>query len=377
MTRTLEQLNAQGTAFQIRLNALKKANPSSESPWYLYDSIGNFALLAKFLGEERRDVLKLMGGGPVLDLCCADGDLSFFVESLGCTVHAVDWPRTNMNFMRGIRRMKESLNSNIEIYERDLDGRFELPAQFYSTAFFFGGLYHLKNPFYVLEELAKHVYWCFLSTRVARFLPDGATRVQHFPVAYLVRPEELNGDHTNYWIFSESGLKRILHRAGWGVCDFTTFGNSVDSDPVRPDGDERAYCLLRSRVLTGDLRVALLDGWHKLEEEAWCWTARRFNLRITNLPASSVRLVFPFVLPDPVFKTAGPVTVRCKANGSALPAQTFYAPGKWEFVAPLNGLSDELVLEFDVSAALAPDDADQRERALIVAPSALSTILTA
>jgi hypothetical protein len=66
-------------------------------------------------------------------------------------------------------------------------------------------------------------------------------------VAYLVAPQECNNDCTNYWIFSEEGLRRILARTGWDVCDFTTVGNRVDSDPASPEGDERAFCLVKSR----------------------------------------------------------------------------------------------------------------------------------
>lgn len=372
---TLDQLVAQAAEYQLHLTRVKESNPSPEFPWYPYDSIGSFSLLSKFIDDERRDLRKLLGQGPVLDLCCADGDLSFFIETLGTQVHALDWPVTNMNFMHGVQRMKELLNSKVEIYPCNLDSRFQLPAQYYSAAFFFGGLYHLKNPFYVLEELAKHVYWCFLSTRVARYMPDHTTMVRDFPVAYLVGPEELNGDHTNYWIFSEGGLKRILNRTGWGVCDFTTFGNASSSDPVQPDRDERAFCLLRSRILTGDSVVTLLEGWHELEEDAWRWTSRRFALRISNLPASSGRMVLPFVLPEPVFQHTGPITLRVTVNGVALPPQNYVRPGTCQFVAPLRGLGDTLLAEFEVDKALPPQPNDNRERALIIRPSDVEKLL--
>ena len=111
--------------------------------------------------------------------------------------------------------------------------------------FFLGLLYHLKNPFYVLEALAQRAELCFLSTRVARQAPDG-TPLREQPVAYLLDPAEANDDATNFWIFSETGLKRLFARTGWEVVEFTTVGCADGSEPARADRDERAFALLRS-----------------------------------------------------------------------------------------------------------------------------------
>jgi hypothetical protein len=48
-------------------------------------------------------------------------------------------------------------------------------------------------------------------------------------------------------MFTEAGLRRILDRCGWDVLDFATFGNTTDSDPASREGDERAFCFVRSR----------------------------------------------------------------------------------------------------------------------------------
>ena len=48
-------------------------------------------------------------------------------------------------------------------------------------------------------------------------------------------------------MFSEAGLRRVLDRAGWDVLDFITLGNTTTSDPATNAGDERAFCLVRSR----------------------------------------------------------------------------------------------------------------------------------
>ena len=130
----------------------------------------------------------------------------------------------------------------------DADGFEDWYREHYRAVFLLGILYHLKNPFYVLEALARHTELCFVSTRIAQLTPDHNTRLKHVPVAYLLDPLETNNDATNYWIFSEVGLRRLFDRTGWEVLEFTTVGTTTGSDPVAPDRDERAFALLRSRA---------------------------------------------------------------------------------------------------------------------------------
>jgi hypothetical protein len=86
-----------------------------------------------------------------------------------------------------------------------------------------------------------------VSTRVARIAGRKKTPIATLPVGYLVHPSECNNDSTNYWIFSEEGLRRILSRTGWEIRDYMSVGNTKSSDPATPEGDERAFCLLESR----------------------------------------------------------------------------------------------------------------------------------
>jgi SAM-dependent methyltransferase len=241
-----ERLIDAGLRFRAALDKVKAEMPHIS--WYPYDSFMNLYPLRALLEGERRHLLDLAAGAPVLDLGCGDGALSFFLESLGAAVHAVDNASTNFNGMRGVRVLKESLGSAVEIFEVDVDARFALPADRYGLALFFGTLYHLKNPFYALETLARHARWCLLSTRVARLTPGGVN-FHDLPMAYLLDDRESNADPTNYWIFSEAGLRRILHRSGWDVPALTTTGDTHASDPAGAATDERAFCLLRSRML--------------------------------------------------------------------------------------------------------------------------------
>ena len=333
--------------------------------WYPYGSLGGFSTLEKLLTGERRFLLELAGDVPVLDLGCADGEIAFFLESLGCRVRAIDYPATNYNGMRGIRALKAELNSAVEIYAMDIDSQFTLPER-YGLAFFLGTLYHLKNPYYALDTLARRARYCVLSTKVASFTPGKGARIHDLPVAYLLGESESNEDATNYWVFSQAGLRRIVERAGWEVLDYLAVGNTTDSDPVSWEGDERAFCLLTSRVADYARSVDLLQGWHELEYESWRWTERVFSVALRE-PAKrpSLTLKLGFFLPDALMERCGSIELGAAVNGEALPPEVYTKPGEYIYVRSFPA-RPAVVIEFEVDHALAPDEDDPRERAMIV-----------
>jgi tRNA (mo5U34)-methyltransferase len=214
--------------------------------WYPYSIIGNMHHLRTLLeNSEHAGFFEDLAGAGVVDVGGADGDLSFFFESLGCDVDLID----NSGTSRGVRsaiRLREALESHINIYDVDIDGQFGMPRERYDLALFLGTLYHLKNPFYALERVAEHAKHCFLSTRIARFTPDGLAMKSN-PLAYLLDADESNNDSTNYWIFSEAGLRRVLERSGWTALAFMSVGDVKRSNPRDNEHDERAFCFLRSR----------------------------------------------------------------------------------------------------------------------------------
>ena len=250
-------LDTNAQRYRQALDKTKTDLSPSDFGWYPYGTLNNFYLLSQLLTGENRNFLQRVGNGLIVDIGAADGDLAFFLESLGHRVHVADFAPTNFNSCRGIRLLKQALKSNVEILEIDLDSQFKLPADRYELAFFLGILYHLKNPYLALESLAKGARYAFVSTRVTRFnVAKGAEgtevnqrriELQNAPVAYLVAGDETNNDATNFWMFSEAGLRRILDRSGWDVLDFMTVGNTKDSDPATAPGDERAFCYVRSR----------------------------------------------------------------------------------------------------------------------------------
>ena len=221
-----------------------------ESFWYPYGTLSNIQVLERLLNTIDLDLLSLCRGphGKIADIGAGDGDLAFFLEEMGLSVDVIENPLTNFNALEGARIMQEALGSSLGIYEFDLDSQFPVSTEKYDAIFFLGTLYHLKNPFFVLERLAQMTSYCFVSTRVASQTADGLPLSSH-PLAYLLDPEECNNDDTNFWIFSGQGLKRLIARTGWSLLCYSTVGNTTNSTPGDPDRDERAYCVLRSNVL--------------------------------------------------------------------------------------------------------------------------------
>jgi len=238
------QLEVSAAAFSEELGKIKaEIGPSFD--WYPYDTMGNFSHLRPIF--EEHPVESLMAGNRIADIGAADGDAAFFLERLGYDVEVIDHAPTNFNQMRGIRKLAEHLGSSVVVHDIDLDSYFQFPQDNYDLVFFLGILYHLKNPFYVLERLAQVTRHLVVSTRIARRAPN-KRKIQDLPVAYLLGPTEANGDSTNFWVFSETGLRRLFDRTGWDLLSLRTVGDTKHSDPARSDRDERAFALLRSRA---------------------------------------------------------------------------------------------------------------------------------
>jgi len=247
----IETLLRESRDFERQLAAKKKACATSDFPWYPYGTLSNFVHLERLLSGPHRELGALIGDRPVADIGGADGDLAFYLEKHGVpAIDLIDYAPTNYNSLRGARLLAAQLPSRVAIHEIDLDRYFDWPRTDYGLIFFLGILYHLKNPYYVLESLAKVTRHCLLSTRIARYAADRTTLIRDQSLAYLLAPDECNNDATNFWIFSEQGLRRILERTGWTVLDYLSVGETRKSDPATAAGDERAFVLVRSRLQT-------------------------------------------------------------------------------------------------------------------------------
>ncbi|MGD1091672.1 MAG: methyltransferase domain-containing protein [Bryobacteraceae bacterium] len=362
----VDALARAATQFQKKLQEVKRANQPAGFDWYPYDSFAVFQVLAGMLRKERRDLLSLACASPVLDIGCGDGDLSFFFESNGCRVLALDSQGPNYNQTRGFQALRMALQSSVELQVCDLDAGVHFGGRTFGLALFLGVLYHLKNPYGVLEVLAKHVRYCLLSTRIAQLTAHG-TSIEEDPIAYLVDPLEANRDSSNYWIFSEAGLRRILHRTGWEICDFATTGYKSGSTPADQDRDQRAFCMLRSNLPDpwAGAGVDLDGGWHPMENGSWRWTERVFSVRIKGAASATSTLRFQFRLHDSIFNAIGGVRLHAVVNSEALPICEYNSPGEHIYERQLpRGL--DLTIRFELDKAFGPTPADRRELGLQV-----------
>jgi len=250
---SFSQLLQLAKAFEPTLKR-QKASLKEESFWYPYGTLNNFLHLQAF--EEIAAELPLTKGSTIADVGAADGDLSFFLNTLGYKSSIIDHAPTNYNTLKGAKLLVDAFYPAVTIRDIDLDSQFHYRVQgSYDLIFFLGILYHLKNPFYVLEAFSHMTRFMLLSTRVARFFendigasPPDAARLQvvNHAVGYLLNPMESNNDPTNYWIFSLAGLHRLLQRSGWKILKSITVGDTINSNQSDNSRDERAFCALKS-----------------------------------------------------------------------------------------------------------------------------------
>jgi tRNA (mo5U34)-methyltransferase len=238
-----DALRSGAPAFVAYLANLKRGE-TVPFDWYPYGTMANLEHIAQLVTDEL-DTL-FASGTRIADIGAADGDLAFYLESCGHRCDIFDNGPTNFNGLAGARHMKRVLGSAVNIIEQDLDSQFRIEGN-YDLVLLLGILYHLKNPFYVLERLSEVSRYLLLSTRVARHFRTGHADVSEVPAAYLLAPDEANNDATNFWIFTAGGVRRLANRAGWEVVGFRTVGDTAHSNPQDNDRDERAFALLRSR----------------------------------------------------------------------------------------------------------------------------------
>jgi tRNA (mo5U34)-methyltransferase len=362
---SIDELKVLAETFGDKLALLKRDHSPGPFKWYPYQSLSNFETLNRTLTGESRALLDLASGKRILDIGCADGDIAFFFESLGYQVDVIDNPITNFNAMCGVRALKSVLGSSIEIQVADLDGDFMLPYGEYGLVLLLGVLYHLKNPFLVLEKLSKHTSYCLLSTALTSVVPGVGADVSKSPISFLASEREMNDDPTVYWIFTDVGFRRLLDRTNWEICDYQVF----------PTGDrwtgQRVFCLLKSRFADRPVNILYGRGWHDFEDGEWRWTEKRFAIRIVgSRKTDGSQLRLGLYIPD----VAGTITIEAIANGISLAPETYSGPGEYEFVrslAPFGAADEDIRIDFNLSSALPPDSTDLRERGIIVASIAV------
>jgi len=238
-----DQLHAEVRDFRKKYERLKRES-QVDFPWYPYDSFPNFDHLAPLITPEL-DAL-FSGGKRFADIGAADGALGFFLEHSNNEVDFYDYGPTNHNSLRGLRKLSELLSSKGTIYDVDLDAQFLIEST-YDLGFFLGILYHVKNPFYIMENLSRKFKYIAVSTRIVRQFDKASPDMSGYAAAYLVGPSECNNDATNYWMFTDAGLKMLFDRTGWDIISYRSVGDLTASNPQDSEHDERAFAFLRSR----------------------------------------------------------------------------------------------------------------------------------
>ena len=358
-----ETMLARGLRLEEDLRAFKSQNPVPDYGWYPYQSLASLPVVSRLLGHVPEEALC----GPIADLGCGDGEWSVLLAQTGAEVDAIDHRESNFNQMRGADLLRRALAPAVALHDLDLDRYFSLPRRDYGLILFLGTLYHLKNPYHVLETLASAGDWCVLSTRIARLAPHTGARIEDEPMAYLLDRREANNDPTNFWIFTAAGLRRLAERTGWMVIASEHLGCTTDSDPVRADRDERIFMLLRSRTRHPELWVRPLGGWHEIEN-GWRWTARVFAIEVVLPPAPTAEFALRFTIPEVVIAAGAPVVMTCRCEGalagsiSCDQAETIEFRGRFPENTPPGSV---LRLEFEVESAFAPAG-DERELGVIV-----------
>jgi tRNA (mo5U34)-methyltransferase len=355
--------------FHDYLNRVKSLVPVPNYGWYPYNSLAILPDIADLLRDDFPEIANVLRSAVALDIGGADGDFAVLLDHFGVTTDAVDYSETNLNRLEGLRTLTRALDANVQIADLNLDGRFSLPRDEYGMAIFLGILYHLKNPFYILEELANKAAYCILSTRVAEFTHGTRLPIGAEPVAYLLNSREINDDPTNYWIFSPAGLFRLLDRSGWFVRAQVRRGPVETSDPVAPDADDRIFLLLKSRRRYANVHARPLDGWHPVEEDAWRWTAKRFAIEAVLPQGGATReFTLQFMLPDSQVLAGKEVTVTCNIAGETAGSLTCGQSGAIEFrgtFPPSVANGAAVTLEFTVEGSLQSEN-DPREFGILI-----------
>lgn len=345
---TNRELIGLATEFRDRLKKQKSDLGDVRWEWYPYDTLSNFTHLADLLGAAGLEFRDLAGEEPVADIGCADGDLSLFLAELGCEVDALDNPLTHHNGMRGVRLLAEARQAAVSVHAADLDDQWWLPREKYQLALLLGVLYHLKNPFFALEMLAKHSRYLLLSTRIAAKFPGVAQGMSAVPAAYLVAEDEMNRDNSNFWIFTEAALRRLMHRAHWQVLGLIT-------KPAGGD-DERAYVVAESRYSLAN--VELLRGLYEDEGQGWRWTAPEFTLRIPVKGRAPKRIALKVHVPDALLEGSGKRVVAMRCGGRELGAETITLGGDHVVTRDLPEVGGVFV---DVDVAVSPALRESKE----------------
>jgi SAM-dependent methyltransferase len=235
-----------------------------------HNTIGaNLGPIFELLGKSGNEHL-LLGHGVshVADIGCGNGDLAFTLSRCGYTVTAVDYSDSSNQSPYIASQIARKLELPIAIVDFSVDRSFQMSdlrnncvhnehdslpqdMQHFDFSICVGLLYHLKSPYAFIESLARITRYCIVGTWIFTHLSPETPNLSQ-SVVYLLDDRELNGDPTNYWIFSDVALARLFRRCSLEVLDKLLIPNNPQGigTPNQMELLMRGFYLLRSSINT-------------------------------------------------------------------------------------------------------------------------------
>ena len=138
---------------------------------------------------------------------------------------------------------------------------------------------------------------------------------------------------------------------------------------------------MASAVSMGDPKAdtQLAAGLYGVEAGAWRWTAKQFTV-VLRPPSGSAqkggKLELKLTVPPVVIEKLKTISLSAKANGSALPPETYTQAGDYVYTrdVPAGALAgDSVRIDFQLDKAIPPSGSDLRELGIIVLSAGLES----
>lgn len=155
---------------------------------------------------------ELVPGKSILDIGAWDGFFSFEAERLGASkVIAVDpfmWNGLSWGSKKGFTLAQQILNSKVQ--DLNLNDISEIKTlDPCDIVLFLGVFYHLKDPFTLLEKIAK------ITNEMLILETELDMRSNEFPMMSFNYNREVFADYTNYWFPNQKGVEALLKTVGF------------------------------------------------------------------------------------------------------------------------------------------------------------------